>query len=44
MGKKARSKTGQLKAQSRKVDKTTLPPPPAPVEDEVSSDLRDVQP
>ena len=36
MGKKAKTKTGQAKAQSRKVDKATLPPPPAAVSEEVS--------
>lgn len=35
MGKKAKTKSGKEKASSRKVDKTTLPPPPNPVDLEV---------
>jgi len=35
MGKKPKSKSGKEKANSRKVDKSTLPPPPAPVDAEV---------
>lgn len=35
MGKKAKTKSGKDKASSRKVDKSTLPPPPAPVDLEV---------
>jgi hypothetical protein len=35
MGKKAKSTKGALKAQDRKLDKSTLPPPPKPVVDEV---------
>mmetsp|Transcript_10565 Transcript_10565/g.30192 ORF Transcript_10565/g.30192 Transcript_10565/m.30192 type:complete len:431 (+) Transcript_10565:210-1502(+) len=37
MGKKARSTKGTLRAQDRKLDKNSLPPPPRPVEDEVGS-------
>jgi hypothetical protein len=37
MGKKAKTKTGKEKATSRKVDKSTLPPPPTPVDLEVGS-------
>jgi len=37
MGKKAKSKAGQKKAQDRKIDKSTLPPPPPKPEDEVGS-------
>jgi hypothetical protein len=36
MGKKAKTKTGKDKATNRKVDKSTFPPPPAPVNLEVS--------
>ncbi len=35
MGKKAKSTKGALKAKERKLDKSTLPPPPKPVDDEV---------
>lgn len=35
MGKKAKTNRGKEKASSRKVDKATLPPPPAPVDAEV---------
>jgi len=37
MGKKARSTKGALKAKERKLDKSTLPPPPKAVVDEVGS-------
>lgn len=37
MGKKAKTNRGKEKASSRKVDKATLPPPPAPVDDEIGS-------
>jgi hypothetical protein len=43
MGKKAKTKTGKEKATSRKVDKSTLPPPPTPVDLEVSSVIRNHQ-
>ena len=36
MGKKGKSTKGALRAKERKLDKTTLPPPPKPVGDEVS--------
>jgi len=36
MGKKAKTGKGKERAQSRKLDKADLPPPPAPVHDEVS--------
>ena len=35
MGKKAKSTKGALKAKERKLDKSTLPPPPKAVGDEV---------
>lgn len=35
MGKKAKSTKGKLRATGRKLDKSTLPPPPKPVTDEV---------
>jgi hypothetical protein len=35
MGKKAKNVSGLNKASSRKIDKTTLPPPPVPVDEEV---------
>lgn len=35
MGKKAKSNAGKKKAQDRKIDKSTLPPPPPRPEDEV---------
>jgi hypothetical protein len=35
MGKKAKSTKGAQRAQARKLDKSTLPPPPKPVTDEV---------
>lgn len=35
MGKKAKSTKGALRAKERKLDKSTLPPPPKPVTDEV---------
>ena len=35
MGKKAKSTKGALKAKERKLDKSTLPPPPKAVVDEV---------
>jgi hypothetical protein len=35
MGKKAKSSRGAQKAKERKIDKTTLPPPPKPLNDEV---------
>lgn len=37
MGKKAKSNAGKKKAQDRKIDKSTLPPPPPRPEDEVGS-------
>jgi len=37
MGKKAKSKAGKAKALERKIDKSTLPPPPPKPEDEVGS-------
>ncbi|KAG7359930.1 tetratricopeptide repeat protein [Nitzschia inconspicua] len=37
MGKKAKSSKGALRAKERKLDKSTLPPPPKPVTDEVGS-------
>lgn len=37
MGKKAKSTKGALKAKERKLDKSTLPPPPKAVSDEVGS-------
>mmetsp|Transcript_96369 Transcript_96369/g.278168 ORF Transcript_96369/g.278168 Transcript_96369/m.278168 type:complete len:417 (-) Transcript_96369:28-1278(-) len=37
MGKKAKSTKGAQRAQARKLDKSTLPPPPKPVSDEVGS-------
>jgi len=37
MGKKAKSTKGAQRAQARKLDKSTLPPPPKPVNDEVGS-------
>ncbi|KAL3822237.1 hypothetical protein ACHAXA_005870 [Cyclostephanos tholiformis] len=37
MGKKAKSSAGKRKAQERKIDKATLPPPPPKPEDEVGS-------
>jgi len=37
MGKKGKSTKGALRAKERKLDKTTLPPPPKPVGDEVGS-------
>ena len=38
MGKKAKSTAGKKKAADRKVDKSTLPPPPPRPEDEVRED------
>ena len=35
MGKKAKSTKGALRAKERKLDKSTLPPPPKAVSDEV---------
>ena len=35
MGKKAKSSKGAAKAKERKIDKTTLPPPPKPLTEEV---------
>jgi hypothetical protein len=35
MGKKAKSTKGALRAKAKKLDKSTLPPPPKPVTDEV---------
>jgi hypothetical protein len=35
MGKKAKSSKGALRAKERKLDKSTLPPPPKPLVDEV---------
>lgn len=37
MGKKAKSTKGALRAKERKLDKSTLPPPPKPVGDEIGS-------
>jgi len=37
MGKKARTKRGEQRAQGRKVDQSVLPPPAPALEDEVSS-------
>lgn len=37
MGKKAKSTKGALRAKERKLDKSTLPPPPKPVSDEIGS-------
>lgn len=37
MGKKAKNVSGLNKASSRKIDKTTLPPPPVPVDEELGS-------
>lgn len=36
MGKKAKTKKGEQRAQERKVDKSEIPPPPPPLEEEVS--------
>ena len=35
MGKKAKSSKGAQKAKDRKLDKSTLPPPPKAIDDEV---------
>jgi hypothetical protein len=43
MGKKAKTKSGREKASSRKVDKAALPPPPAPVTEEVSYQVTDAE-
>ena len=38
MGKKAKSTKGVLRAKERKLDKSTLPPPPKAVTDEVRNE------
>jgi len=39
MGKKAKNASGLNKASQRKINKASLPPPPAPVEEEVSRNV-----
>ena len=43
MGKKAKSNAGKKKALDRKIDKSTLPPPPPKPEDEVCHELMYVE-
>lgn len=42
MGKKAKSSKGAQRAQARKLDKSSLPPPPKAVNEEVRPDAMDL--